>query len=120
MAVGEGSMVGLYDVRARNPSVLLISGYSSDICGLSWSVNQSSDLMRKSSPDEVCLAAGDIDGTLGIWTLNEIIRSGGKNSILDPSSSLFWAEKIQRAPMQSMAWHPKQNKVLATGGGDAD
>ena len=39
VAVGEGSMIGLYDVRARDPAILQISGHSSNICALQWSVN---------------------------------------------------------------------------------
>ena len=46
VTVGHGAMVGLYDVRQRDPTICQLSAHQSDICNLSWSVNQSSDLMR--------------------------------------------------------------------------
>lgn len=90
VAVGEGPFIGLYDVRAQNPSVLKISGHQSEVCGLSWSVNQSSDMMRSATLDQVRLATGSQDGSLGIWSLKELLRTGS-GSVLEPSSSTLWA-----------------------------
>jgi len=69
--------------------------------------------------DQVKLATGSADGTLGIWSLSEILRSGS-DSVLEPSSSILWAGQAQEAPMQALAWHPKRDGIIATGGGNPD
>ena len=75
--------------------------------------------MRQASGDQVYLATGSEDGTLGVWQLNDLLRSAS-DELIDPTASKFWAEGFQDAPVQSMAWHPKNNGLLATGGASPD
>ena len=119
VAVGEGSSVGLYDVRTSDPAVLKITGHTGDICSLSWSINQSSDLMRQSSQDNVYLATGCTMGTLGVWSLKEMIRAGS-NSVLTPEASNLWEPSCHDSYVQSIAWHPRQEGLLATGAPEPD
>ena len=114
VAVGEGSMIGLFDVRAKEPTVSLISGHSGHISSLQWSVNQSSDMMRLGSPDQVMLSSGCTDGSFGVWNLSQILQAG-KQSIIGPDSSQFWMSQMQESPLTAVAWHPKKFGHLVTG-----
>ena len=114
VTVGHGAMVGLYDVRQRDPAICQLSAHQSDICNLSWSVNHSSDLMRQSSPDQVRLATASIDGTLAIWSLHEIFRSK-RDQVVTQDQTLFMSTISDDSPVQAMAWHPKKDGLFATG-----
>ena len=98
VTVGHGAMVGLYDVRQHNPAICQLSAHQSDICNLSWSVNQSSDLMRQSSLDQVRLATASIDGTLAIWSLNEIFRSR-RDQVVTQDQTQFMSQISDDSPV---------------------
>lgn len=75
--------------------------------------------MRQSSPDQVRLATGSTDGTMAIWTLNDLLRTS-RGSVVSPDSSLFCSTISEGVPMQAMAWHPSKDGIFATGGCSPD
>ena len=97
VAVGEESMIGLYDVRARDPAVMKIGGHTGTVCGLSWSVNQSSEMMRRGDADCVRLASGCSDGTIGVWGLRELLQAS-RGGIAEPSIARLWSQESHEAP----------------------
>lgn len=70
--------------------------------------------MRQSSLEKVYLSTGCSDGTLGVWSLREMLRAG-RGDILTPDESSLWIEQSQELPCMAMAWHPRQEGLLATG-----
>ncbi|CDW76425.1 wd40 repeat-containing protein [Stylonychia lemnae] len=113
---GSDAMIFNHDVRAKNSEICVMHKHRGEICSLSWSVNQSHEMMQTSDPSNIYLATGsNQDKALGIWKLNQISYQNAYHS--DP---WFFDRETFNCPVKALAWSPNYEGLLATGGGYDD